>query len=53
MENSKVGPNVKCFKGGIITVNSILGLHKYIFEKYQIKYLMTSHVDQDYVEVGF
>lgn len=49
MENTIFGAN-KFQKGAIITVNSLIGLQKYMNEKYGIKYLMCSHVDQDYLE---
>ena len=45
MENTTFGPN-KFAKGTIITVNSLIGLHGYLKEKFGIKYFMCSHVDQ-------
>ena len=51
MLNTKFGRN-QFQNGCILTMNSLLDLHKYLNEKYQVKYLMTSHVDQDYVEVA-
>ena len=51
MLNTKFGRN-QFQNGCILTMNSLLDLHKYLIEKYQVKYLMTSHVDQDYVEVA-
>ena len=49
MKNTKFGRN-KFSKGSIITVNSVINLQLYIEKNFGVKYLMTSHVDQDYVE---
>ena len=45
MKNTQFGAN-KFQKGTIITVNSLIGLHSYLKEKYGVNYLMCSHVDQ-------
>lgn len=49
MKNTIFGSN-KFQNGAIITINSLIALQNYNFEKYQVKYLMCSHVDQDYLE---
>ena len=51
MLNMKFGSNYNKFqKGSILTIVSLVSLHKYLERKFGLKYLMTSHIDQDYVE---
>ena len=42
-----------CAEGCIITLNGILELHLYVKEHFDLPSLLTSHVDQDYVEGAF
>ena len=42
-----------CAEGCIITLNGILELHLYVKENFDLPSLLTSHVDQDYVEGAF
>ena len=42
-----------CAEGCIITINGILELHQYVKKHFDLPSLMTSHVDQDYVEGAF
>jgi hypothetical protein len=51
MLNMKFGSNYNKFqKGSILTIVSLVSLHKYLQRKFGLKYVMTSHIDQDYVE---
>ena len=50
MENTVFSRENKFQKGMVIWIKSLIGLHKYMQQTYQIPYLMTSHVNQDYLE---
>ena len=52
MENSVFADN-DFQEGCSITINGILDLHNILKTKFDLPYLMCSHVDQDYVESAF
>ena len=52
MRETKFGPN-KFAKGVIVTVTSIIQLHKLLSTEYNLPYLLTSRLTQDHLEAFF
>ena len=51
MLNTKFGSNGNFFREGILTyIESLFGLHDYMKTKFDLPYLLTSHVENDHHE---
>ena len=51
MLNTKFGANGNFFREGILTyIESLYGLHNYMKTKFNLPYLLTSHVENDHHE---
>ena len=51
MENTKFHSPLNYFQSGmLVTINSLLGLQKYLQEKFDLPYLLTSKVNNDHHE---